>query len=69
MNKRKYSEGLKIILPNGVIFEFIPPDCTTYIENYDLIVNNGKDNRFYKVGTIKDIDAIGKILFEESEDE
>ncbi len=69
MNKQKYGKGFQMTFPNGAILQFTSPVFNPHQKSYDLMINNGKDNCFYKVGTIKDIDTIRKMLFGESENE
>ena len=59
-NKYK-SKGFQLTFPNGTILGFWKP-LRKGQKSYDLMINNGKDNCFYKVGNITDIDMINKML-------
>lgn len=49
------SKGFQLTFPNGVILGFWK-SLQKSKKSYDLMINNGKDNVFYKVGNITDID-------------
>lgn len=36
-------------------------------KSYDVMINNGKDNCWYKIGIIRDIETLNKILSESEE--
>ena len=57
----KISKGFQLTFPNGVILGFWKP-LQKGKKSYDLIINNGKDNIFYKVGNVTDIDKINEVL-------
>ena len=57
-------KGFQFKFPNGAILGFWAP-IRKGQKSYDLMVNDGKDNCFYKVGTIKDIDTLREIIFED----
>lgn len=35
-------------------------------KSYDITINNGKDNKWYKIGIIKDIETLTNLLEENS---
>ena len=58
---RQRSKGFQLIFPNGAILGFWHP-IRKGQKSYDLVLSNGKDNCFYKVGNITNIDAIREVL-------
>lgn len=65
MNKnldKEYSKGFQLTFPNGIILAFWKPLYNKQ-KSYDLLV--GKNNTFTKVGTIKNIDYLKEVLFNE----
>lgn len=55
------TKGFQLTFPNGAILGFWHP-IKKGQKSYDLMIGNGKDNCFYKVGTIKDIDTLRSML-------
>ena len=55
------SKGFQFTFPNGAILGFWHPTRTGQ-NSYDLMLNNGKDNCFYKVKNITNIDMINEVL-------
>lgn len=56
------SKGFQLTFPNGAILGF----WKSFIKNkksYDLMLCNGKDNCYCKVGNITDIDLINEVLW------
>lgn len=61
MQKQQKSKGFQFTFPNGAILGFWHP-IRAGQKSYDLMLNNGKDNCFYKVGNITNIDMINEVL-------
>ena len=61
MDNKYKSKVFQLTFPNGTILGFQRP-LRKGQKSYDLMINNGKDNCFYKVGNITDIDMINKML-------
>lgn len=61
MTDKRETKGFQLTFPNGAILGFWSP-LRKGQKSYDLIINNGKDNCFYKVGNITDIDLINEAL-------
>ena len=55
------SKGFQFTFPNGAILGFWHP-IREGQKSYDVMLNNGKDNCFYKVGNITNIDMINEVL-------
>ena len=56
------SKGFQLTFPNGAVLGFWSP-LRKGQKSYDLMLNNGKDNCYYKVGNITDIDTINEVLW------
>lgn len=61
MTDKQETKGFQLTFPNGAILGFWHP-LRKGQKSYDLMINNGKDNYFYKVGNITDIDLINEVL-------
>ena len=61
MDNKYKTKGFQLTFLNGTILGFWRP-LRKGQKSYDLMINNGKDNCFYKVGNITDIDMINKLL-------
>lgn len=61
MTEKLNSKGFQLTFPNGAILSFWSP-LRKGQKSYDLVISNGKDNTFYKVGNITDINAIIEVL-------
>ena len=48
-------------MPNGYKLCFYNP-INPKQKSYDIMVNNGKDNNYYKIGILKDINSIEKVF-------
>lgn len=57
------SKGFQFTFPNGAILGFWRP-IRRGQKSYDLVLNDGKDNCFYKVGNITNIDMIREVLID-----
>lgn len=55
------SKGFQLTFPNGAVLGFWSP-LRKGQKSYDLMLSNGKDNCYYKVGNITDIDTINEVL-------
>lgn len=55
------SKGFQLTFPNGAVLGFWSP-LRKGQKSYDLVLSNGKDNCYYKVGNITDIDTINEVL-------
>ena len=56
------SKGFTIISRNGSKLSISKSVINTKQKSYDVLVNNGKDNIWYKVGIIRDIDKLNRIF-------
>ena len=54
-------DGFSLTMPNGYKLCFYNP-INPKQKSYDIMVNNGKDNNYYKVGILKDIDSMEKVF-------
>lgn len=61
MTDKQETKGFQLTFPNGAILGFWHP-LRKGQKSYDLVINDGKDNYFYKVGNITDIDLINEVL-------
>lgn len=50
------------ISTNGCRIDISPSVFNKKQKSYDVMVNNGKDNQWYKIGIIKDMDTLHKML-------
>ena len=56
------SKGFQFRFPNGAVLGFWFP-LRKGQKSYDLMLNNGKDNCYYKVGNITDINSLYEVLW------
>lgn len=64
MSEEEYSKGFQLTFSNGTILGFWKSISNKKQKSYDLVISNGKDNCFHKVGTVKDIDSLKEIIFD-----
>lgn len=56
------NKSFQFRFPNGVVLGFWHP-LRKGQKSYDLMLNNGKDNCYYKVGNITDINSLYEVLY------
>lgn len=56
------TKGFILINQNGSKLSVSKSVINAKQKSYDVLVNNGKDNIFYKVGIIKDIDKLNEVF-------
>ena len=61
MIDKQETKGFQLTFPNGAVLGFWSP-LRKGQKSYDLMIKNIKDNCFYKVGNITDIDLINEVL-------
>ena len=54
-------KGFSLTMPNGYKLCFYTP-FDNRKKSYDIMVNNGKDNIYHKVGDLQDIDTVEKVF-------
>ena len=55
------NKGFSLTMPNGYKLCFYSP-VDKKKKSYDILVNNGKDNAYYKIGNLQDIDTMEKVF-------
>lgn len=56
------SKGFTLASYNGSRLSISKSIINTKQKSYDVLVNNGKDNIWYKVGIIRDIDKLNEVF-------
>lgn len=56
------SKGFTLTSYNGSKLSISKSVINTKQKSYDVLVNNGKDNIWYKVGIIRDIDKLNEVF-------
>ena len=56
------TKGFTITNQNGSKLSVSKSIINTKQKSYDVMVNNGKDNIWYKVGIIRDIDKLNEVF-------
>lgn len=56
------NKGFTLTSYNGSRLSISKSIINTRQKSYDVLVNNGKDNIWYKVGIIRDIDKLNEVF-------
>lgn len=56
------NKGFTLTSYNGSKLSISKSVINTKQKSYDVLVNNGKDNIWYKVGIIRDIDKLNEVF-------
>lgn len=56
------NKGFTLTSRNGSKLSISKSIINTKQKSYDVLVNNGKDNIWYKVGIIRDIDKLNEVF-------
>ena len=56
------NKGFTLKSHNGSRLSVSKSVINTKQKSYDVLVNNGKDNIWYKVGVIRDIDKLNEVF-------
>lgn len=56
------NKGFTLTSSNGSKLSISKSVINTKRKSYDVLVNNGKDNIWYKVGIIRDIDKLNEVF-------
>lgn len=56
------NKGFTLTAYNGSKLSISKSVINTKQKSYDILVNNGKDNIWYKVGIIRDIDKLNEVF-------
>ena len=56
------NKGFTLTSSNGSKLSISKSVINTKQKSYDVLVNNGKDNIWYKVGIIRDIDKLNEVF-------
>lgn len=55
-------KGFSLEFPNGYKLSFEKSVFNKKQKSYDVLINDGKNNCWYKIGLIKDINMLHKII-------
>lgn len=56
------NKGFTLTSHNGSKLSISQSVINTKQKSYDILINNGKDNIWYKVGIIRDIDKLNEVF-------